>query len=289
MEQYYVRRLRNFANGRCDKNRLILKAQIYKASYLSKEMITQQNEYCFKVPSEKSKELYDVDLQVGYCSCESGKLGSLCKHQAGVYYLFLDINEPTTDDRYNIAILALGDKANKKEFYTPMAKNNDIIDNLSIVSKYPENTPENSTSNDHRLSREDIPHREDVASGDVNDSTFSLLVDKLKIKHQKFGTSSLIINRCLKRLEKVKSRASWDVFLSTFGTNIALRQRSGAAIHVQPTAIARRKAGVTRGSKRLPCGRPPSSEVRLTIKRKRNLAANVRHNMPNAKSHGTGH
>lgn len=170
-----------------------------------------------------------------------------------------------------------------------MTKNNKIIDNSIIVPEYPENTYENLTNNNRGLIGEDMSLRENVASGDVSDSTFSMLVDKLKIKQQKFGTSSSIVNRCLKRLDKVKSRASWDVFLSTFGTNIALRQRSGAAIHVQPTALARRKAGVTRGSRRLPCGRPPSSDTRPTIKRKRNLAANVKQNLPNAKSHGTGH
>ena len=36
LEQYYIRRLRNFANGRTDTRRLLLKSQIQLASYLKK-------------------------------------------------------------------------------------------------------------------------------------------------------------------------------------------------------------------------------------------------------------
>lgn len=75
--------------------------------------------------------------------------------------------------------------------------------------------------------------------------------------------------------------------MSTAGSTISLRHRSRATIHVQPTTISRRKPGVTRGSKRLLVGRPVKTDnnKRNVLKRKRNLAENVRKNVPNAKGH----
>lgn len=51
--------------------------------------------------------------------------------------------------------------------------------------------------------------------------------------------------------------------------------------------LSRRKLGVTRGSKRLPIGRPANSDKNKNNerKRKRNLGENVKNNVPNAKSH----
>ena len=67
----------------------------------------------------------------------------------------------------------------------------------------------------------------------------------------------------------------------------ALRARKGGMIRVQPTSIARRRLGVTRGCKRIAAGRPLSAKP--LAKRLRCLAANVKKNVPNAKSHGIGH
>jgi len=65
-----------------------------------------------------------------------------------------------------------------------------------------------------------------------------------------------------------------------------LRNRDGATIKVQSTTIARRRVGITKGSKRLLAGRPPLGE-NATKKRKRNLNLNINSNQPNAKSHGS--
>jgi len=74
------------------------------------------------------------------------------------------------------------------------------------------------------------------------------------------------------------------------GSAVPLARRHRAAIRVQPTAVNRRRPGITRGSKRLPAGRPPKSEKRTRpSKRPRNLQMNVDANQPNAKSHGSGH
>ena len=66
LEQYYIRRLRTFANGRTATRRLFLKSQVQRASYLEKEDITKVDCFIYKVPSSTNSEiLYDVDLNVG--------------------------------------------------------------------------------------------------------------------------------------------------------------------------------------------------------------------------------
>jgi hypothetical protein len=98
-------------------------------------------------------------------------------------------------------------------------------------------------------------------------------------------TSISVLTKCINRLLKVKSNRTWESFLSTAGSNISLRHRTNATIRVQPTTISRRKPGITRGTKRLPVGRPLNSDKPKKLKRKRNLGENVKHNLPNAKSH----
>ncbi|KAL4113243.1 hypothetical protein QTP88_016902 [Uroleucon formosanum] len=58
-------------------------------------------------------------------------------------------------------------------------------------------------------------------------------------------------------------------------------------IKVQPTAISRRKPGVTRGSKRIPSGRSPTTIAKnKNKKRLHNLNQNINKNQMNATYHG---
>ena len=64
--------------------------------------------------------------------------------------------------------------------------------------------------------------------------------------------------------------------------------KANESIRVQPTTMCRRTDGVTRGSKRLACGRPALRTKRAS-KRPRNLANEISHIQSNAKSLGSGH
>ncbi|KAF0723720.1 Uncharacterized protein FWK35_00027157 [Aphis craccivora] len=67
----------------------------------------------------------------------------------------------------------------------------------------------------------------------------------------------------------MRYKGSWESFLHTAGNQaVQLRRRSGAAIRVQPTTIARRLPLITRGSKRLPSGRPAKNEIILKKRQK---------------------
>lgn len=57
MEQYYIRRIRKFANGRSDAVSLFLKTITKKISYLSVDLIVAVDAHTFKVPSEAGDQV----------------------------------------------------------------------------------------------------------------------------------------------------------------------------------------------------------------------------------------
>ena len=87
--------------------------------------------------------------------------------------------------------------------------------------------------------------------------------------HRNFGTSSLTKKKVLQRLTCIKTRTSWEAFLSTAGSSLALRHRTNLNIKVQPTSLSRRRVGITRGCKRLASGHPVKSEAAIKKKKKK--------------------
>ena len=84
---------------------------------------------------------------------------------------------------------------------------------------------------------------------------------------------------------------------SSMTSNAGCRQ-----IHVQPTALSRRREGIPKGSQRAPAGRPQKRLLEQSdchiqtkrgkqdhVKRKQNLILNERKNQPNHFKHGSGH
>lgn len=106
------------------------------------------------------------------------------------------------------------------------------------------------------------------------------------LNDESYGSSMNGISKLEERLKKIKNHDQWESFLHTVVNFIPLRKRDGVAIRVQPTTIVRRTAGISKGSKRLPAGRPPLGEKTAKKKRKRILGLSINLNTPNAKSHG---
>lgn len=85
MEQYYMRRLLDFAHSRNSTSFTLLNSQLKKASYVSPDAIQQTSETTFEVPSEADPLMtYTVEGSIGVCSCHDGVCGKFCKHQAAV-------------------------------------------------------------------------------------------------------------------------------------------------------------------------------------------------------------
>ncbi len=128
-EKYYKDRLKNFANGRDDRAKLQFEKERKKAEYLRPEDVIAMDDDLFLVVSENDKnQLYTVDPTSGFCSCPVGKLGSYCKHMAGVFRFhndadFLNLPPITPQSKYEMAILAFGEADGEASLYYPLQLN----------------------------------------------------------------------------------------------------------------------------------------------------------------------
>lgn len=88
------------------------------------------------------------------------------------------------------------------------------------------------------------------------------------------------------QLQQVQNASEGMSLMLAFKALVTARRRQARHIRVQPTSIARRRPGLTRGSKRVPAGRPASepSSKRLK-KRPHSLQQNIRDNVPSARLH----
>jgi len=87
MEQYYSRRLLDFAHSRMARPVLWLGQLLKKAEYVQPSAVLQASDTEFYVPSSAdSSLLYTVDVVNGVCSCVDGMFGHFCKHQAAVMH-----------------------------------------------------------------------------------------------------------------------------------------------------------------------------------------------------------
>jgi len=155
-----------------------------------------------------------------------------------------------------------------------------MLNSKSEVHKNPEETPRDSQNDENLLVPCNSPNNEVPLSAD-NEDDITMLTNRIKELHKKYGTNSHAM--LVAKLQKVNSRTQWDTFMFS-GFN-PTRYTAGAAIRVKPTALYRRREGVTRGSKRSSAGRPALGSSRPVKKRKRCLAHNINKNQANAKSH----
>ena len=84
MEMYYQKKLLSLANNRREAY-IALRFQGIKAQKVPKEDIECGKDGWYKVRSQTTREdYYSVNPQIGFCSCEKGKDGSPCIHQAAI-------------------------------------------------------------------------------------------------------------------------------------------------------------------------------------------------------------
>jgi len=82
LQNYFVKRLLSFANGRRADPRLQYAELCAKMQDVTTTSVTVVDDYRYLVPSHSNKSmLYTVDAQYGLCACPSGQTGAFCKHQ----------------------------------------------------------------------------------------------------------------------------------------------------------------------------------------------------------------
>ena len=122
LEAYLVKRLLAFAYGRRADPRLVYTALCNKVKDIDTATATVIDEYRYLVPSySRASTMYTVDAEYGLCACVSGQSGAFCKHQAFVHerYKIPFPNAPAVsiDDRHKLAVVALGSKCPRKNFF----------------------------------------------------------------------------------------------------------------------------------------------------------------------------
>jgi len=229
-----------FITGRYDTTRLLFEDQLSRSAYITRDGIESIGDNLYKVIKEHGlSEFYEVNTAVGYCSCIKGKFGSFCKHQVAVFNFYKDKmpNLPaiSSESRYLLAKLAIGDEVKEKEFHMPLVPNNE--DNFSVTSETSFNClpstsntiechDDNNVITNNINSGSEIFQNENLAK-EYKEKICSLISNNFS----KYKCTSLpILSKCIQRLENVKTATGWDNFLATAGSSISLRHRSRASI-----------------------------------------------------------
>ena len=125
MDMYYQKKLIAISNHRFETY-VSLRFQGLNAKKVTKGNITVENNGWYKVESCTSNNYYDVNVNIGVCTCERGQDGSPCVHQAAVVLNFgqESINYIATlsaNARLKLATIALGSNAIQQlSFYSSL-------------------------------------------------------------------------------------------------------------------------------------------------------------------------
>ena len=330
-ELYYERRLLAVAHNRMDRY-IALRFKGLGASKVNLSEIRESDSegvYIVKSQSHHGVE-YEVDTSRWHCTCTiawTGKpTGEPCKHQAAVAkkYNLSSINYIpyfSSEGRYAYAVLAVGvENAGDKSFYGSLNDGNLSND---FSSGYEEKMD----------THEDVDSYHDEGAANL-DIMVGLLEENDKIKQLKDRVIQLrndFISDVDSRIEQMDTQylnglckfftVYTDTIKKSEPVNSATPQLSSLLhsyfvknqpastciagtrrIKVQPTAIARRREGIARGSQYAPSGRPPKRKAsgedchtqtkrgkQDHTKRKHSLSLNVKLNQPNPFKHGQGH
>jgi hypothetical protein len=301
MERFYRNRLERYANGRVTVYSLMLEKLLGSCSYItSRDQIQRPaGTDLYHVPSQSVQGLfYELDAVLGVCSCREGMSGRCCKHQAAVYKFYNEAlpNLPpvSAESRHEAAYVALGDAVPALDFYRSVSATlascepaqAELPAICSPVSSSPPAVVQTTSS---------ITVEHSLAVMEENSERIQLLVDekvqqisaKLSDLVKRHGYSADVLDSLSEfeqRMDSVSTRSQLNSLFHLSGQSVPRRYRCGAMIRVQPTATARRRPGITRGSKRVRCGRPADGE-HISAKRPRCLSRNIAACVPNASSH----
>nr|XP_054924601.1 uncharacterized protein LOC126528195 [Dermacentor andersoni] len=122
-EKYFETRLLRHAHHREASHRLTFEHLLQDLPELPAGSVTISGE-TYYVPSSSSNATYQVQADVGICTCWVGSQGAFCKHQAAVQRAFGGCfpNSPklTPADCKQLGQLALGERCPPLDFFLPM-------------------------------------------------------------------------------------------------------------------------------------------------------------------------
>lgn len=283
-ENYYKRKLLEFANSRRSKPQIDYKNMCIRAKEVN--IIYQIDNTIFHVASEKDPNLlYTVNAKIAFCDCPSGTGGKFCKHLCAVEQKFgiLFKTSPvlTVHDRIQLAKLAVGYSA-PEEFYKNMDSNVTDLEN-SVLSSNAVTAETSSVAEVELATVVDLQVNAEESKSRFKEEMikmrceFSRITSTLEANQSPEATLSIIKFNAI--LNKIKTPSQILNFLEAKSQICGRKSRK---IRVQPTSISRRKNKALPQSGRIQAGRPSKIEK---LKRKHSLGNNISQNLPNAKLH----
>ncbi|KAL3187606.1 hypothetical protein MRX96_025096 [Rhipicephalus microplus] len=126
-EKYFESRILRHAYSRVAAHQLLYKRLLSRMLKDTAEAIQVVGQGQYIVPSATHpSSSYEVYADIGLCTCHFGKQGAFCKHQALVQkkYGGLFPNAPalSTDDRYQLGQLALGEKCPPQDIFRTLPR-----------------------------------------------------------------------------------------------------------------------------------------------------------------------
>lgn len=289
-EEYFITRLLDHAHVRKDEIQRKYIELYKKMSNITLKDIKNLGNGLFIIPSSSKDDIqYTVNISIGVCNCSVGVVGAFCKHQAWLHknYNLAFPNAPpvTSEERHLLGKLALGEKCPSSGWFCALKESKTISTNIEhpiIIndSKEKKSVPLEESSNLTDVSNFiNETDRNNTVSKNIKNE-FNRLEDylihvPLEIR-EKFAT----------KLKFIKNPQQLTSFLVNINKNLTLINKKRGQIKVQPTAISRRRQGLTRGSRKVPSGRPPIVGKCKIKKRIHNLNYNIQQNQMNATYHG---
>lgn len=162
LDKYYVKRLLDHAHNRQNMHSLLNDKLLRRVGNIDIKNIVQLDINLFQVPSATTDNgikidfykirwnlfkklfflglIYEVNTEIGYCSCKAGDRGTFCKHMALLVEHF-NVSLPCapplrSTDRHALAKLALGDKCPEEKFFLsitePVNNNGGSVEGMFI-------------------------------------------------------------------------------------------------------------------------------------------------------------
>ena len=287
LENYYQRRILSVAHSRFDRY-VQVKFRGLHAGKIMAEHIERLPEYPdqFLVKSRRDPDsVYQIDMNIGTCTCIKGRDGSPCSHQLAVAMKCHKVSLnciPTLHPscRRQLAYIAVGSEANTDLcFYASVSQCADeatqpdiVIDDLPKPGAFPRMR---DFSVDTDSASEDIVLPGESDSSDLLQELDSVIAD-LKIRLQQPDPNlRLGVKKFIDRYNKMKRSNSTALMTSSFhcfgrtpgGTITSVQGgsiRRGRRIPVQATAAGRRKYG-SKGKAPSTVGRPPANKQKENL------------------------
>ncbi|KAL4127156.1 hypothetical protein QTP88_011354 [Uroleucon formosanum] len=203
---------------------------------------------CYSVPSTNNvNSVYTIDIQICVCDCYVGYIGAFCKHQAFLHK-YLNVSCPSKE-----WFMDLKEKENTKLQEIEVSCSNASPPRLNL------NEEEN----------EQIQPSESVNSEILRDEVNEKL-DKEFLRVQQFlNDVPLDIRQKLEnKMTVIKNAQQLTELMVNCSRGLSIVTKRKGQIKVQPNSISRRRQGVTRGSRRIPSERPPTSVNKNSYKKK---------------------